>query len=109
MTLELPQPITGYFAADAHGGADAVARCFAAGAVVRDEGQTHVGQAAIRSWKAETGKKYIYTVTPFDITRDSDRVVVTSHLEGDFPGSPVNLRYIFELDGEMIAALEIIP
>jgi len=34
---------------------------------------------------------------------------VTSHLVRDFPGSPVDLRYFFILDGDQIAALEIIP
>ena len=34
---------------------------------------------------------------------------MTSHLEGDFPGSPLDLRYFFTLDGDKIAALEIIP
>jgi hypothetical protein len=32
---------------------------------------------------------------------------VTSHLVGDFPGSPVDLRYFFVLDGDKIASLEI--
>jgi hypothetical protein len=109
MTINMPKPISDYFAADAHGGADAIAQCFSGDAVVRDEGQTHVGQEAIRQWKAESGNKYTYTVAPFDIARDSDRTVVTAHLDGDFPGSPVDLRYIFEMQGEKIAALEIIP
>jgi hypothetical protein len=32
---------------------------------------------------------------------------VTSHVVGDFPGSPVNLRYFFVLEGDKIASLEI--
>ncbi|WP_241557133.1 nuclear transport factor 2 family protein [Croceibacterium ferulae] len=109
MTVELPQPISDYFAADAEDGAEAVAQCFTDDAVVRDEGETHVGRAAIRSWKVEAGKKYTYSATPFEVARDSDRTVVTAHVAGNFPGSPVDLRYIFELHGEKIAALEVIP
>jgi hypothetical protein len=36
-------------------------------------------------------------------------VVVTSRLTGNFPGSPLNLRFFFGLDGDKIASLEIIP
>jgi len=34
---------------------------------------------------------------------------VTSHLVGDFPGSPMNLRYRFTLERGKIASLEIAP
>ena len=35
--------------------------------------------------------------------------VVTSRLNGNFPGSPVNLRFFFRLERGKIALLEIIP
>ena len=37
------------------------------------------------------------------------KTVVTSRLTGNFPRSPLDLRYFFELAGDKIAALEIIP
>jgi hypothetical protein len=36
------------------------------------------------------------------------KIVVTSRLTGNFPGSPVDLRFFFELEGDKIASLEII-
>jgi hypothetical protein len=47
-------------------------------------------------------------VEPFAIVTKGDRMVVTSHLTGEFPGSPVDLRYMFVLAGEKIAELEIV-
>jgi hypothetical protein len=38
-----------------------------------------------------------------------DRFVVSSRLTGNFPGSPVDLRFIFRLEGGKIASLEIAP
>jgi hypothetical protein len=35
--------------------------------------------------------------------------IVACHLEGDFLGSPLDLRFIFRLSGENIAELEIVP
>jgi hypothetical protein len=40
---------------------------------------------------------------------EAGKTVVTSRLTGNFPGSPVNLRFFFALDGDKIATLEIIP
>jgi hypothetical protein len=36
-------------------------------------------------------------------------IIVTSRLTGNFPGSPVDLRFFFRLERGKIAALEIIP
>jgi hypothetical protein len=49
------------------------------------------------------------TAEPFACERKDGKTVVTSRLTGNFPCSPVNFRYFFELEGDKIAALEIIP
>ena len=108
MTLDLPGPIAAYFAADREDG-EAVARCFTEAAVVKDEGRTYRGRAAIKQWKEEVSTKYQYTSEPFACELGDGAVVVTSRLTGTFPGSPVNLRFFFVLEGDMIASLEITP
>jgi hypothetical protein len=108
MTLELPEPIVAYFEADKTDN-EAVAQCFTEEAVVKDEGQTYNGRAAIKKWKADVSAKYEYTNEPFACERMGGKTVVTSRLTGNFPGSPVNLRFFFELEGDRIASLEIIP
>jgi hypothetical protein len=40
---------------------------------------------------------------------DAERSVVTAELEGDFPGSPVVLKFRFTLRAGLISALEIAP
>ena len=108
MTLALPQSVAAYFAAD-RGDAETVARCFTETAVVKDEGHTYQGRAAIKQWKAEASTKYQYTSEPLSCEHQDGKVVVTSRLTGNFPGSPVNLRFLFGLEGDKIASLEIIP
>src|SRR5215470_2094369 len=108
MTLDLPGPIAAYFAADTEGG-EAVARCFTENAVVKDEGRTHRGRAAIRQWKEDASTRYQYTSEPLACEQRDGTVVVTSRLTGTFPGSPVNLRFVFVLEGDAIASLEVIP
>ena len=108
MTVDLPGPVAAYFAADRQDG-EAVARCFTEAAVVKDEGRTYRGRAAIRQWKEEASARYQYTSEPFACELGDGVVVVTSRLTGTFPGSPVNLRFFFVLEGDMIASLEIVP
>jgi SnoaL-like domain len=108
MTLDLPGPVAAYFAADREG-PEGVSRCFTEAAVVKDEGRTYRGRAAIRQWKEEASTRYQYTSEPLACEARDGTVVVTSRLTGTFPGSPVNLRFFFVLEGDKIASLEIIP
>jgi len=106
MPITLPGPVAAYFAADQNNG-DAVAQCFTENAVVIDERRTHAGRDAIRRWKAEASAKFSYTTDPFAVSDEDGQTVVTAHVSGDFPGSPVDLRYAFVLEGGKIARLEI--
>jgi hypothetical protein len=108
MALELPRPIAAYFTEDKRDG-EAVAQLFTENAVVTDEGRTHKGRSAILQWKVDASAKYQYVSEPFACEERGGKTVVTSRLTGNFPGSPVDLRYFFELAGEKIASLEITP
>jgi hypothetical protein len=107
MTLDLPQPIAAYYAADKQD-SESVAQCYTEDAVVKDEGHTHRGRAAIKQWKADAAAKYQYTTALLDCERKDGTTVVTSRLTGNFPASPVTLRFFFGLEGDKIASLEII-
>ena len=107
MSIELPTPIALYIAAENRGDTEGLAQCFAEHAVVRDEGQTIEGLAAIKRWKAETKKKYQHTVEPLACAQNDGKIIVTNRLTGNFPGSPIELRFIFALEGNKIVSLEI--
>jgi hypothetical protein len=108
VTTKLPTPIALYIDAENRGDAEALSQCFAEHAVVRDEGQTIEGLAAIKQWKAETRKKYQHTVEPLASAQKDDKTIVTNRLTGNFPGSPIELEFVFTLDGDKIASLEIL-
>jgi hypothetical protein len=107
-SLNLPKPIATYFATD-KGDSETLSQCFTEIAVVKDEGHTYKGRAAIKQWKTDASAKYEYTSEPVACEQKDGKIVVTSCLTGNFPGSPVDLRFFFELEGDKIASLEIIP
>jgi len=105
--MTLPKPVAAYFAAEKSNDASAVALCFVADGVVRDEGQTVRGVDAIKLWNAEARKKYHHTVEPLDAVSRDGKTVVRAKVSGNFPNSPLTLEHIFELGGDKIASLEI--
>jgi hypothetical protein len=107
MPVDLPTPIAIYIDAENRGDTEALAKCFAEDAVVRDQGETIEGLAAIKRWKAETKKKYEHTIEPLASAQKDGKTIVTNRLTGNFPGSPIELEFVFELDGDKIALLEI--
>jgi len=107
MTLSLPEPIANYFTAEMAGDASALARCFTAEGVVRDEGGTFTGIAAIQQWHTRAKAKYHYTVEPLSVNARDGEVVVIGEVAGDFPGSPITLQFLFRVGAHKIVSLEI--
>jgi hypothetical protein len=107
VSVDLATPIAIYIDAENRGDTEALALCFAEDAIVRDEGRTVEGLAAIKRWKAETRKKYQHTVEPLASAQKDGKTIVTNRLTGNFPGSPIELEFVFTLDGDKIVSLEI--
>jgi SnoaL-like domain len=107
MPLRLPKPIELFMSSENTHDLETLADCFAAHATVRDEDQTMKGLKAIKAWRLETRKKYRHTVEPVAVTARDAKTVVSTTLTGDFPGSPITLHFVFTLEGDKIAALEI--
>ena len=107
MSPQLPEPIAGYFSTAKSADQTTIMRHFSPDAVVIDENRSHRGHAAIQLWMDESAKKYSFVAEPFDVTDEGTVTVVTAHVTGNFPGSPVDLRYRFALEGDKITSLEI--
>ena len=107
MPTKLTPPLDAYFAAKNVNDIDAMLETFAEDAVVKDEGGVMRGDAAIRDWMKETMKKYQYTVEVLDAKEDAAKTTVACRLTGSFPGSPVEVSYVFSMKSGKIAGLEI--
>jgi hypothetical protein len=109
MSLDLHDLLANYFANENRSDADGLGlgACFADHAVVRDEGRSIEGVAAIKQWMRDAKEKYQHTVEPIAIAKRDGKTVVTARVSGNFPNSPVNLDHIFEIEDDRIASLEI--
>ncbi|MFJ9821339.1 SDR family oxidoreductase [Streptomyces sp. NPDC101151] len=104
----LPATITRYLKAHrAHDTATAVT-AFTDDATVTDDGRTYQGTSAIERWLSRSASEFTYTI---DLTGaqqiDATHYIATHHLEGNFPGGSVDLRYQFTLRDTLIETLVI--
>ena len=107
MSIQLPPPIALYVQLENAGETETLSACFAPNAMVRDEGHTYEGLAAIKKWKADTTKKYNHTVAPLEVAQRDGKTVLKAKLTGNFPGSPVTVHFDFVLEAGKILSLEI--
>jgi hypothetical protein len=107
MSLNLPKPIANYLAAVDAKDVGLLALCFSEEAVVHDEGREYRGLDAIKSWSQETQTKYKYEMEALDASVSGKNVRVRAKLTGSFPGSPVELNYMFTLANDKIISLKI--
>jgi ketosteroid isomerase-like protein len=107
---QLPEVITSYLGAHKARDIDNALSHYTDDATVTDEGNTYSGRDQIREWLQRSASEYSYTVelTGAEQT-DNDHYVATHHLEGDFPGRVVDLRFQFALRDGRIAQLTIEP
>ncbi len=107
MSPVLPDLLAAFFAAENKGDVDALGACFAAQAVVRDEGRTIEGVPHIKQWMKDAKAKYQHSVEPLQIAKRDGKTVVSAKVAGNFPNSPVSLDHVFEIVGDRISSLEI--
>lgn len=102
----IPDVISRYYTAAAAGDLDSLIACFAVDAHVLDEGSDYNGVDEIRGWREGVATKYTYTTTITAVEASGEGAyVVSTHLQGDFPGGVADLEQRFTVTGDLIAEL----
>lgn len=110
MSDVVPDVITRYLRSAADGDLDTLVACFTDDAAVTDEDVTYHGPAEIRRWGEALASAFEYTVEVLGAEPNGDDgFLVTTRVEGNFPGSPVELRYQLALRDDLISTLTIAP
>ncbi|MGI5451649.1 nuclear transport factor 2 family protein [Streptomyces sp. CA-249302] len=80
---------------------------FGCDVVVHDDGRSHHGLTAVRHWRAEV-PSVRYDLR--EVTGTAIACKAVAEVSGDFPGSPVTLRFAFARDAQgKITQLDIEP
>lgn len=105
--MVLPQALKTYFDADRTGDENALIGAFCDTAVVKDEGATHSGLPAIRTWWRDAKEKYQHSAQPISAQTNGEEIAVLASVSGNFPNSPAELHFRFVLETGKIRELEI--
>jgi ketosteroid isomerase-like protein len=107
---DLPAVLAEHLAAHGTRDAERELACYADDALVTDDGHTYRGRAQIRAWLGRAASEYAYSSKLTAVRQDDDtHWTAVHHLEGDFPGGVVDLRYRYTLAGDRITDLTIAP
>lgn len=100
--MTLPKVITNLINAQNSFDSIAYANCFSETAVVLDEGKTHKGKPEIQQWIDKANKKYMTVMKPLEYTENGTASILSAECSGIFPGSPIALKFHFEIvDGQI--------
>ena len=109
-TAQLPTIVRTYLTAQREHDSETALATFAPDATVTDEGHTYGGLDEIRGWLHRAAGEYTYTIELTGAERlGDDQWVAIHHLEGNFPGGVVDLRFEFSVTGDKIHRLVIAP
>ena len=107
---ELPPVITAYLSAHRRHDAVAALTYCSDDIEITDEGRTYRGAEQVTAWMGRTSTEFTYTSEIIGAERvDEQRWVVTHRVVGNFPGSPVDLRFDITLADSLITSVTIAP
>ena len=105
--MKLPEVLEQLIVAGNNQDSAKYAACFSEDAKVHDEGKVHIGQKAIEEWIADANERYNAKNELISYTPNADEDIMEVNASGDFPGSPIVLKYHLRINKGKIAYLKI--
>lgn len=105
--MNLPKVITDLINAQNSFDSIAYANCFSENAQVFDEGKTHNGRLNIQNWIEESNQKYRSVMKPLEYTENGTSSILSAECSGTFDGSPIILKFHFDIAAGKIQNLKV--
>lgn len=105
--MDLPIILKNLLQAQENFDSHSYSECFSDDAQVFDEGKTHKGKEEIKNWNEKTNKEYKTKLEVIDVFNEEKMTVLTTKVSGTFDGSPIVLKYNFEIKNEKVSSLKI--
>lgn len=105
--MNLPKVITDLINAQNSFDSIAYANCFSENAEVFDEGKTHNGRLNIQNWIEESNQKYRSVMKPLEYTENGTSSILSAECSGTFDGSPIILKFHFDIAAGKIQNLKV--
>lgn len=100
--MNLPKVVADLIKAQNEFDAVTYANLFSETADVFDEGKTHKGRLEIEHWIDHSNKNYQSVMKPLEYTENGTTSILIAECSGAFPGSPITLKFHFDIvDGQI--------
>lgn len=108
--MTTPDIIDRYLEAQDQGDNQTVVATLAPDATIVDDGHRFDGHEEIDAWLTGAASEFTFTRTPVSAeATGADTWTIVNHIEGNFPGGTVDLRYEFTVADGLITQLVIAP
>jgi hypothetical protein len=105
--MNLPKVVADLVKAQNEYDSTAYANCFTETAVVYDEGKVHTGRTEIRQWIDKSNEDYKSVMNPLDYQQSGASGILSTEVSGTFEGSPIVLKFHFEMMDGLIQSLKV--
>ena len=105
--MNLPKVVTDLIEAQNTFDSVAYANCFSESGIMLDEGKNHEGRDEIRHMIEESNKKYRSVMKPLEYTENGSSSILSAECSGTFPGSPIILKFHFDITDGQIQHLKV--
>lgn len=105
--MKLPNVVQDLIKAQDNFDSVAYANLFSETGVMYDEGKTHTGRKEIQKCIAEANKKYRTIMKPVGYTETGNQGTLSAKISGTFEGSPIVLKFHFEIKEGLIQSLKV--
>lgn len=107
LKMNLPKVVADLVKAQDNFDSVAYANCFSETGVMYDEGKTHTGRTEIQHWIEQGNEKYKTVMKPLEYAETDSTGVLSTEISGTFPGSPIVLKFNFEIIDGLIQSLKV--
>lgn len=104
---DIPEVVSAYFDANQANDVDALNQIFSDSAIVEDENSLYRGIVEIRTWWLAMKEKYQYFLELIEVSNTDHISTVLTQVSGNFPNSPVKLKFQFTLENGKVVKLRI--
>jgi ketosteroid isomerase-like protein len=104
---DIPEVVSAYFDANQANDVDALNQIFSDSAIVEDDGSLYRGIVEIRTWWLAMKEKYQYFLELIEVSNTHHISTVLTQVSGNFPNSPVKLKFQFTLENGKVVKLRI--
>lgn len=105
--MNLPKVVNDLIQAQNNFDSVAYADCFSETGEMLDEGKIYKGRDAVQQLIEETNEKYRSVMKPLEYTENGTSSILAAEVSGTFPGSPLVLKFHFNIINGKIEYLKV--